>query len=125
MSTVTFHVTSTSNRASILGHGLNWSQMLDQPGIAGSGRPEAECVFLARDLDGAHWFVEIGRTHHPSVDIWEVTLVHDFDVYDELPPHGPTANSAASSAPRNPCRPTASGCWRRVRLSLARQARQS
>jgi hypothetical protein len=95
MSTVVFHVTSTRNRESIRRHGLDWTRMLDQPGIAGCPLPEAECVFLAEDLDQAEWFVSLSRTHHRSVDIWEVTLPHDLDLPDDVetwadaPPTGP------------------------------------
>jgi hypothetical protein len=74
MPVVTFHVTSTRNRESILQHGLDWTQMLDQPGIAGSETAEGPCVFLAEDMELAEWFVSISRSHHGSVDIWEVTL---------------------------------------------------
>jgi hypothetical protein len=54
--------------------------MADAPGIAGSPEPEQAGVFLARDLDEAHWFVDMSRSHHESVDIWEVTLSDEFDV---------------------------------------------
>jgi hypothetical protein len=86
MPTVVFHVTSTHNRASILRHGLDWTRMGDQPGIAGSGHAERDCVFLARDIEEAEWFVSISRSHHQSVDIWEITLPHDFDLYDDVVP---------------------------------------
>ena len=60
--------------------------MLDQPGIANSEGPEGACVFLARDLWEADWFASMGRQTHPSLDIWEVTLLHDFDLEEEPPP---------------------------------------
>jgi hypothetical protein len=84
MPTVTFHVTSTRNRESILQHGLDWTRMLDQPGIAGSQTAEGPCVFLAEDMEMAEWFVSMSRSHHRSVDIWEVTLSDDLDLPDDL-----------------------------------------
>jgi hypothetical protein len=73
--TVVLHVSSTPNRESILQYGLDWTRMLDQPGIAGSESGEGACVFLARD-------------------IWEVTLVEDLELDDigewrDAPPPGP------------------------------------
>ena len=62
--------------------------MLNHRGIAGSDRPERACVFLARDLWEAEWFASMSRSNHRSVDIWEVTLLHDFDVDAEEPPDG-------------------------------------
>ena len=56
-------------------------------GIAGAERPESECVFVARDEGEADWF--IWMTDHPEVDVWEVTLEHDLDAWDDLPPHLP------------------------------------
>lgn len=61
--------------------------MLDCPGIAGSPEPEGECVFLARDPDEVDWFVCMGRRNHEAIDVWEVTLPHDFDP-DGDPPDG-------------------------------------
>jgi hypothetical protein len=83
-----FHVTSTRNRESIREHGLDWTRMLDQPGIAGSPGPERAAVFLAGDVEEAEWFVKLGGSHHRSMDIWEATLPDDFDPWDEdrLPP---------------------------------------
>jgi hypothetical protein len=89
MPTVAFHVTSTRNRESIRQHGLDWTRMLDQPGIAGSENAEAACVFLVGDMDEAEWFVSISRTHHKSVDIWEVTLPDDVDMWADAPPVAP------------------------------------
>jgi hypothetical protein len=85
LTTVVFHVTSTANRESIRHHGLDWRRMGATHGVAGDDSPEAEGVFLARDWDEAKWFVRISRSHHESVDIWEVRLPDDFDV-DEPPP---------------------------------------
>jgi hypothetical protein len=94
MPTVVFHVSSTRNRESILHHGLDWRRMGDQPGIAGSPAAEGACVFLADDMDTAEWFVSMGRSHHRSVDIWEVTLPEDLDLEEidtwaDVPPAGP------------------------------------
>jgi hypothetical protein len=89
MPTVTFHVTSTRNRESILQHGLDWRRMLDQPGIAGSESAEGACVFLAGDIEEAEWFVSISRSNHKSVDIWEVTLPGDVDMWGDTPPVAP------------------------------------
>lgn len=66
-----FHVTSTRNRASIERWGLDWSRMGAAPGIAGSRRPEAEGVFLARGSSEADWFVQMNNTGGP-VDVWQV-----------------------------------------------------
>ena len=89
MARVCFHVTSAANRESILRHGLDWRRMRDQPGIAGSDRAEGARVFLARDLDEAEWFVSIGRNNHRLMDIWEVSLTEDCDVWGEPPPDSP------------------------------------
>jgi hypothetical protein len=87
--TITFHVTSTRNRESIAQHGLDCGRMLDQRGIAGSHEPEDACVFLSRDIEEAEWFVGLSRTHHKSVDIWEVTLPEDLDVWGDVRPPAP------------------------------------
>jgi hypothetical protein len=89
MPTVVFHVTSTRNRESIRQHGLDWTRMLNAPGIAGSDGPEGACVFLAEDIDLAEWFVSMSRSNHTSVDIWEVTLPDDVDVSGDAPPPAP------------------------------------
>lgn len=89
MPTVAYHVTSTRNRESIRRHGLDWTRMLDQPGIAGSPVAEGACVFLSRDLDEADFFVTISRSHHESVDIWEATLPEDIDLWGDAPPAPP------------------------------------
>ncbi len=59
---VHFHVTSTTNRDSVLKHGLDWSQMGEARGIAGSRRPEVSGAFLCRDESEADWFVYINNT---------------------------------------------------------------
>jgi hypothetical protein len=88
MTTVLFHVTSTANRESIAQHGLDWRRMLGV-GLAGSESAEGECIFLARDRDEADWFVRLSRGNHRSVDIWDVTLEHDFEDLDEPPVGAP------------------------------------
>jgi hypothetical protein len=93
MGVVVFHVSSSSNRESIKRHGLDWRRMASAAGIAGSLEPEAAGVFLARDLDEARWFAEMGRSRHESVDIWEVTLPHDFDLDADLPNDLPYSES--------------------------------
>jgi hypothetical protein len=86
MSTVVYHVTSSINRGSIAEHGLDWRPMGDEPGVAGSPVAEEEGVFLARDSEEAEWFVSMGRRHHLSLDVWEVTLEHDLDVNGDRDP---------------------------------------
>ena len=81
VSTVVYHVSSTLNRNSIAEHGLDWQHMGNEPGIAGSRAAEQEGVFLSRDLDEAAWFVSMGKHHHLSIDVWEVTLRDDLDLY--------------------------------------------
>jgi myo-inositol-1(or 4)-monophosphatase len=88
LATVVYHVSSTLNRSSIAEHGLDWERMRDVPGVAGSPTPERPGVFLAEDLHMADWFVQMSRSNHQSVDIWEVTLPHDFDAYEEDLPAG-------------------------------------
>lgn len=66
-----FHVTSTLNRESVRRHGLDPGRMGAAPGIAGSTRPEADGVFLARDAFETDWFVDMNNTGGP-VDVWRV-----------------------------------------------------
>jgi hypothetical protein len=89
--TITFHVTPSPNRDSIERHGLDWRRFREGAGLAGpSPRVEAECIFLARDLEEAERIVTVIGTRHPSLDIWEVTPPHDFDPWTEkLPPDAP------------------------------------
>lgn len=68
-----YHVSSSVNRDSILTHGLNWRHMADEPGIAGSRRPEAEAVFLCRFSED-EFFVRMGVGANRSVDVWVVTM---------------------------------------------------
>jgi hypothetical protein len=76
-----FHVTSVTNRDSVLRHGLDWSQMGSGRGIAGSRRPEVAGVFLCRDESEADWFVYLNNTGGP-VDVWQVDGVLDIDLED-------------------------------------------
>jgi hypothetical protein len=86
--TITFHVTPSANRDSIERHGLDWRRFREGTGLAGPNpRVEAECIFLARDLEEADWFVTVVGRRHPSLDVWEVTLPHDFDPWTEKLPH--------------------------------------
>jgi len=66
-----YHVTASENRDSISVHGLDWTRMTGR-GIAGSHAPEAEGVFLARDLEEARWFAGFG--HARRVDVWLVDV---------------------------------------------------
>lgn len=85
-----FHVTESSNRESILRHGLDWRRMGPAPGIAGSEVPQCEGVFLARDEWETKWFVEMGRNRGVAeIDVWEVLLDLDLDLTGDLPPDGP------------------------------------
>jgi hypothetical protein len=85
MPTKLFHVTRAANRSSIRDHGLDWRRM-KHPGIANSDVPESEGVFLARDRDEAAWFVRMGGRSGEAIDVWEVTLDLEFDVW--APPEG-------------------------------------
>jgi hypothetical protein len=93
MGAVVFHVSSSRNRQSIERHGLDWRRMKNAPGLAGSPSAETAGVFLARDLDEARWFVDLSRTNHESVDIWEVDLPDDFDIEAAPPPGLPYVES--------------------------------
>jgi hypothetical protein len=83
VATVLYHVSSSLNRASIAEHGLDWRRMGGEPGIAGSPVAEHDGVFLAGDLNECGWFVRMGKPRHASLDVWEITLDHDFDLYRE------------------------------------------
>lgn len=69
-----FHVTSTSNRASLWRFGLDWTRMGSAPGIAGSRTPEVEGCFLCVHLAEDEWFIRMNNTGGP-VDVWEVSGV--------------------------------------------------
>jgi len=97
MSEPYFHVTSVLNRDSIRTHGLDWSRMGVASGIAGSSYPEAEGIFLARDVHEADWFVGLNNTGG-SVDVWQVrgveatSLVESGNGYAYLPRTVPAAD---------------------------------
>jgi hypothetical protein len=71
-------VSSSRNRASIAGHGLDWRRMTITTGVAlrpVRGRPpepELDAVFLCDSLDDVEFFVGFGQ--HPLVDVWEVDV---------------------------------------------------
>jgi hypothetical protein len=69
---VWFHATRAANRESIERHGLDWRQMGDVPGIAGSLSPERAGVFLCRRLHDAYWFADM--PHDDTTDIWAAHL---------------------------------------------------
>jgi len=50
--------------------------------IPGAYGAEQAGVFLSRDQGEARWFADMGRPLHGELDVWEVTLAHDFDAYD-------------------------------------------
>ena len=76
-----FHVSSVENRASILQHGLDWSQMGYARGIAGSHRPEVEGVFLCLEEWEVDWFIDLNNTGGP-VDVWAVEGVNGDDLVE-------------------------------------------
>jgi hypothetical protein len=81
-----FHVTFAENRASIQKHGLDWRRA-KLGGIArGSNlpaNPEADGVFLTRDLEDAQFFARMGeRPERGPVDIWAVDLIEQWVIGD-------------------------------------------
>jgi hypothetical protein len=72
-----FHVSVAENRPSILAHGLDWRRFPGS-GIAGSRSPEAEGVFLCRDINSAGFFVQMAAQRGRQADIWAVTLDGQF-----------------------------------------------
>jgi hypothetical protein len=108
-----FHVTSALNRESIRAHGLDWTLMGAAPGIAGSGSPEVEGVFLCPSEFDAGFFVRINNTGGP-VDVWAVdgigeeeliTTVSGFSYFpSRIPAHQLTLLSRAleDRAPTGP-----------------------
>jgi hypothetical protein len=83
VSTTVFHVTSSRNRASIAQHGLDWRRWHGEPGVAGPDGAPLPYVFLARDDGEVDWFIWMSRRYMFAVDVWEVILPHDFDVYSD------------------------------------------
>jgi hypothetical protein len=79
VATVLFHVSPRANRDSIRLHGLDWRRMGTEHNIPGAHGAEQDGVFLSRNRDEALWFVDMGRRLHRELDVWEVTLAHDFD----------------------------------------------
>ena len=69
-----WHVTSSTNRASIFEHGLDWQRMGAARGIAGSPTPEQQGCFLAFDMFTVDWFLDFDATILP-LDVWEVAEV--------------------------------------------------
>jgi hypothetical protein len=74
MATIAYHVRSSLNRDSIAKRGLDWRYMGPEPGIAGSRTHEAEGVFLVSDRFDADWFLQMGKSRHSRIDIWEVAI---------------------------------------------------
>ncbi|MFJ9566349.1 hypothetical protein ACIRQQ_40735 [Streptomyces fuscichromogenes] len=65
------HVSSVLNRRSIARHGLDWTRMGAARGIAGSGRPEVEGIFVCRGEEEADFLLRLNNTGGP-VDLWSV-----------------------------------------------------
>jgi hypothetical protein len=64
-----YHVSPSTNRASILRHGLDITWM-SGIGIAGSTSAEVEGIFIAQSLWEAFYFAGFGV--HERVDVWSV-----------------------------------------------------
>jgi hypothetical protein len=64
------HATASANRKSNMKWGLDWKRMANARGIAGSGQPELEAVFLDH-LDGIDFFTAMSRQ---PCDVWEVDV---------------------------------------------------
>ena len=71
-----FHVTSSSNRASVDAYGLDWRLMNSASGIAGSTRPEKDGVFVCTDESDIDFFVRMNNTGGP-VDVWAIDGVDE------------------------------------------------
>ena len=76
-----FHVSSSSNRESILTHGLDSNHMAESPGIAGSRTPEQDGCFLCEGEDEAEWLVSMNNTGGP-VDVWAVDGVDEQELVE-------------------------------------------
>jgi hypothetical protein len=63
-------VTATTNRDSIVHHGLDWSRMT-APRMAGSTHFELPGIFLCATRDDAEFFLRMARA--PS-DLWAVSV---------------------------------------------------
>jgi hypothetical protein len=75
-----FHVSSSSNRRSILRYGLDWTRMGAARGIAGSATPEQEGCFVCDERD-VEWFIWLNNTRG-TVDVWAVDGVSDDEVVE-------------------------------------------
>jgi hypothetical protein len=62
-------------------HGLDWTRMGAVRGIAGSGRPEVDGVFLCRDEFEVEFFVGFDATALP-VDVWSVEGVEKHELVE-------------------------------------------
>jgi hypothetical protein len=82
MATTLYHVSPSANRESIRRFGLDWRRMGTEFNIPGAHGAEQAGVFLSRNQDEARWFVDMGRRLHRELDVWEVTVAHDFDTYE-------------------------------------------
>jgi len=66
-----YHVSSSSNRASILANGLDSGLMEAARGIAGSRSPEQQGCFLCLSENEVAFFVRMNNTGG-TVDVWAV-----------------------------------------------------
>jgi hypothetical protein len=62
------HASASANRQSIARWGLDWNRMGGASGIAGSGKPELDAIFLDH-IDGIEFFTRMSRQ---ICDVWEV-----------------------------------------------------
>lgn len=76
-----FHVSSSQNRASITEHGLDWTRMGAARGIAGSGQPEVEGVFVCLDQSTVDFIVRINNTGG-TVDVWAIDNAEEGELVD-------------------------------------------
>jgi hypothetical protein len=76
-----FHATSSRNRQSIDEHGLDWKWMGQAPGIAGSGEPEAEGIFVCRDEGEVQFFLAMTNTGR-HVDVWAIDGPSEADLIE-------------------------------------------
>jgi len=95
-----------------MAHGLDWTLMGAAPGIAGSGSPEAEGVFLCPSEFDADFFVQINNTGGP-VDVWAVDgiaeeeLITTANGFSYFPAHIPAHHlTLLNRSPEEPAAPT-------------------
>lgn len=74
-------MSSVLNRESIAEHGLDWTRMDFARGIAGSGSPEQDGIFLCQHEEDVEYFVRMNNTDGP-VDVWSVEGVDDLELLD-------------------------------------------